>query len=207
MDLEKLTNKSREALVNAQQLAVAGNNSELKALHLLGALVRQEESEPDGILRICMAGFRLKNTLSEFGSVTRGICQVEAGRLTGVTETREIFKVPGGAETRQNGQIRALDPENLVSMNMWGLTPAFVDTLSSGFSQFLAGEGGGNLKAEYLLPELIDRMLKEDRLSVDVLESPDEWFGMTYQEDRAAVSQALLGLTEAGYYPKGLYKD
>lgn len=165
------------------------------------------EQPQDDVLHICMAGFRLGNTLSDNGSVTRGICHIEDGKLTGVTETHNIYKTPAGAEERlEDGTAVPLDTANLVSMNMWGLTPAFMETLEKGFVKFLEGVQPGNLKAEYLLPELIDRLIQSGQAQVEVLETMDEWFGVTYQEDKEAVMAAFRALTEAGVYPDGLYQ-
>lgn len=164
------------------------------------------EQPDDGILHICMAGFRLGNTLSDNGSVTRGVCHIEDGMLTGVTETHNIYKTAGGAETRDDaGNAEALDVKSLVSMNMWGLTPAFMETLENGFVEFLEGIAEGDIKKEYLLPEMIDRLIKAGKAKVDVLETKDTWFGVTYQEDKAAVTAAFAKLTEDGVYPAGLY--
>lgn len=165
-----------------------------------------QEQPDDGILHICMAGFRLGNTLSDNGSVTRGICHIEEGQLTGVTETHGIVKTDKGASAvDEDGKEQELDIKNLVSMNMWGLTPAFMDTLEKGFAEFLAGIPEGNIKKEYLLPELIDRLIKEKKAQVDVLETKDTWFGVTYQEDKDSVAEAFKELTEKGVYPKSLY--
>lgn len=165
-----------------------------------------QEQPKDGKLHICMAGFRLGNTLSDNGSVTRGLCHIDNGQLTGVTETHNIFKTAEGAETRsEDGSRETLDLKALVSMNMWGLTPAFMDTLKKGFVEFLKGVEPGNVKKEYLLPELIDRLIQSGEAQVDVLESRDAWFGVTYQEDKAAVTEAFQRLTEEGVYPDGLY--
>ena len=167
----------------------------------------QDAPAGDGAAHICMAGFRLGNTLSDNGSVTRGICHVTDGQLIGVTETHDIFKTESGAETREGGEIRTLDVASLVSMNMWGLTPDFMDILQKGFVEFLEKLDPENLKGEYLLPILIDELLQAGRVKVDVLESRDTWFGVTYQEDREAVVQAFKELTEAGVYPDGLYEQ
>ena len=167
-----------------------------------------QEQPGDGLLHICMAGFRLGNTLSDNGSVTRGICHIEDGALTGVTETHDIFKTADGAESRsEDGTVTALDVGNLVSMNMWGLTPAFMDTLEKGFTEFLGALPEGELKKEYLLPEMIDRLIKAGAAKVDVLETGDTWFGVTYQEDKESVMQAFLELTEKGVYPVKLYAE
>ena len=166
-----------------------------------------QEQPEDGILHICMAGFRLGNTLSDNGSVTRGICHIENGALTGVTETHDIFKTADGAETRpEGGEAVKLDVRDLVSMNMWGLTPSFMDTLEKGFVDFLSEIKEGDIKKEYLLPEMIDKLIKAGKAKVDVLETKDTWFGVTYQEDKAAVTEAFAKLVKEGVYPAKLYK-
>ena len=166
-----------------------------------------QEQPEDGSLHICMAGFRLGNTLSDNGSVTRGVCHIEDGALVGVTETHNIFKTADGAETRDdNGNAEKLDVKSLVSMNMWGLTPVFMETLEKGFVEFLENVEEGDIKKEYLLPEMIDRLIKEGKAKVDVLETKDTWFGVTYQEDKASVTAAFKKLAEDGVYPAQLYK-
>ncbi len=165
----------------------------------------QEQSEEE-LLHICMAGFRLGNTLSDNGSVTRGVCRIENGALTGVTETHDIFKTEKGAEARfADGTVEELDVNCLVSMNMWGLTPVFMDMLEKGFIGFLNNLGEDSLKKEYLLPVMVDHLIKEGTAKVDVLETKDTWFGVTYQEDKEIVKQAFRELTEKGVYPKSLY--
>ena len=149
----------------------------------------------------CMAGFILKNTLSENGGVTRGICQVRDGFLTDVVETKNILS---------NAQADGvqLDPDCFVSMNMWGLTPAFLDTLDENFKVFFETEVPGNpLKAEYLLPILIGRLLQKKELTVQVLPTRDKWFGMTYPADKQAVTESFRELIDAGVYQKDLYSD
>lgn len=166
------------------------------------------EKPDENRLHICMAGFRLGNTLSDNGSVTRGICHIENGQLTGVTETHDIFKTETGARTqREDGTIEELDVDNLVSMNMWGLTPAFMETLESGFREFLEGLTPSDIKKEYLLPELIDRLIKSGRAQVDVLDTNDTWFGVTYQEDKAVVVEAFKALVQDGVYPEKLFTE
>ena len=168
-------------------------------------LVREQPA--DDVLHICMAGFRLGNTLSDNGSVTRGICNIENGQLTGVDETHDIFKTADGAEARNaDGSVRKLDVKDLVSMNMWGLTPDFMEILEKGFVEFLSSLAPDDIKKEYLLPILVDQLIKNGSASVDVLETKDTWFGVTYQEDKEAVMEAFKNLTDAGVYPQGLYK-
>ena len=165
-----------------------------------------QEQPKDGKIHICMAGFRLGNTLSDNGSVTRGICNIENGQLTGVTETHDIFKTESGAESRTDGNVKVLDVKDLVSMNMWGLTPDFMEILEKGFVEFLGSLAADEIKKEYLLPELVDHLIKNGSAKVDVLETKDTWFGVTYQEDKETVMNEFKELTDAGVYPQGLYK-
>ena len=93
-----------------------------------------------------------------------------------------------------------------MTMNMWGLTPEFMEILEKGFVEFLGGIKEGDIKKEYLLPELIDQLIHSGKAAVDVLETKDEWFGVTYQEDKASVQAAFKKLTDDGVYPEGLYQ-
>ena len=165
------------------------------------------EQPEDGLLHICMAGFRLGNNLSDNGSVTRGVCHIENGALVGVTETHDIYKTENGAESRNaDGTAEELDVNSLVSMNMWGLTPAFMDVLEKGFVEFLQNLDAADIKKEYLLPEMIDRLIKEGKAKVDVLDTKDTWSGVTYQEDKEVVIAAFDRLAKEGVYPETLYK-
>ena len=152
----------------------------------------------------CMAGFVLKNTLSDNGGVTRGICKMdEEDNLTEVVETKNIVKTADGAEA--DGVV--VDVNSLVSMNMWGLTPDFLDVLEDGFKEFFEKEVLGNpLKAEYLIPAVVDQRLKEGKASVTVLKTHDKWFGVTYKEDKESVVNSFKALIDAGVYQSPLYK-
>ena len=153
---------------------------------------------------LCMAGFVLKNTLSDNGAVTRGICRMnEEGFLTGVDESSGIEKTADGAQA--DGKV--IDAESLVSMNMWGLTPEFADMLENGFVEFFGGIAGNEMKAEYLLPIFIDSLLKQGKVNVKVLPTQDRWFGVTYQEDKPVVVESFAKLIEAGVYQKDLFSD
>ena len=152
----------------------------------------------------CMAGFILKNTLSDNGGVTRGICKVdENGYLTDVVETSDIVKVGTGAQTKGVD----VDVESLVSMNMWGLAPEFMSTLETGFEEFFKTVDANPLKAEYLLPIYIGQLLRENKVSVKVLSTKDTWFGVTYQEDKEYVVNEFKKLVEAGVYNADLFSD
>lgn len=153
--------------------------------------------------KYCMAGFILKNTLSDNGGVTRGVCKVdENGQLVDIVETHNIIKCPQGACIEGTGDI--VDPESYVSMNMWGLTPEFVDVLESGFAEFLEALKPEDLKAEYLLPTIIDGMLKSGQATVKLLETSDKWFGVTYAEDKQSVMEAFARLIADGVYSSPL---
>ncbi len=164
-------------------------------------------TEKQDFYDICMAGFILKNTLSENGGVTRGVCEVdEQKNLIKVTETYEIRKEDGVMKARdENGRPVSVSENQHVSMNMWGLQPDFFDELERGFLQFLSERGPKDLKSEYLLPRIIDQLLQEKRAFVKVLETNDKWFGVTYQEDKPGVIEAIHKLVEQGVYKAKLF--
>lgn len=146
--------------------------------------------------QFCMAGFVLKNTLSENGAVTRGICQMDQdGYLQSIHETQGIIKTADGIQA----DGRNFAPDAIVSMNMWGLTPLFLKMLQQGFLDFLK-EHHADLKSEFLLPIFIDQLLREKRASVQVLLTQDQWFGVTYREDRDYVVKAFQELMMRGEY-------
>lgn len=153
----------------------------------------------------CMAGFVLKNTLSDNGGVTRGICKMDdCNNLTEVIETRNIMKTAEGAGA--DGIM--LNTDSLVSMNMWGLTPDFLDTLEKGFREFFEREVPKNpLKAEYLIPTFMGELLEQNKMSVKVLRTNDTWYGMTYKEDVAAVKESFWQMLRDGVYQKDLFSD
>ena len=153
-----------------------------------------------------MAGFILKNTLSENGGVTRGICKVQEGHghIVDVVETSNIVKTVAGAAV----DGLEINPESYVSMNMWGLPLMFMDVLENGFKSFFEIDVVENpLKAEYLLPTIIGGMLRDGACTVRVLETKDKWFGVTYKEDKAAVVESFKKLIRDGVYGEELYGD
>ena len=168
----------------------------------------EEHSDTD----IAMAGFILKNTLSENGGVTRGICSMkpDVAQLSDVCETRNIIQTVHGPEA--NGV--KLDPECYVSMNMWAFpagsekVPAFLNVLQDEFSVFFQNLVPANpLKAEYLLPSLIGSLLRNGSHTVEVLDTQDRWFGVTYREDRESVAQSIRNMISDGVYEEDLYSD
>lgn len=160
-----------------------------------------------GVYDICMAGFILKNTLSENGGVTRGVCEVDdAGFLKKVTETYDIRYADQKlcAKDDSGAPVRVCEDQH-VSMNMWGLMPDFMDELESGFRRFLESLKPGDRKAEYLLPRIIDNLIQEGRAKVKMLETRDKWFGVTYQEDRQSVVEEIRALIQRGIYREKLF--
>ena len=157
-------------------------------------------------LDMCMAGFILKNTLSDNGAVTRGVCDVQDGMLKKVTETFEIGYKDGALKAQDGaGMPAAVNADQIVSMNMWGLPPAFLEELKQGFPEFLSAIKPGDIKAEYLLPTIIDQCIQSGRGTVRVLPTNDRWFGVTYKEDKPVVVESIRKLIAAGVYPEKLY--
>lgn len=153
-----------------------------------------------------MVGYRLKNTVSDNGTVSRGVCQLEGGSLKKVKETLKIKKYPDGriADTETPDQEIPLDPESVVSMNFWGFTPWIFEEMDRYFTQFLEDLAPEETKSECLLPVLVDRLITAGQLDVAVLHTDAVWFGVTYQADRPVVAEALKALHAAGTYPKSL---
>ncbi|MCB6609118.1 NTP transferase domain-containing protein [[Clostridium] symbiosum] len=166
-----------------------------------------EMDENAPVYDVCMGGFILTNTLSDNGGVTRGVCEVgEDGVLKRVTETYNIVKTPDGlSATDKEGNPVSVRADQHVSMNMWGLTPAFIRELERGFPAFLQNLKEGDIKSEYLLPTIIDQMIKDGRVRVTVLETQDHWFGVTYKEDKAGVAESIRALIGQGVYPEKLF--
>ena len=157
---------------------------------------------------ICMVGYLLKNTLSETGSVARGVCTLDAhNRLTKLVERTHIISTVDGPLFTQDGQTYArLSPETVVSMNMWGFPAGMMQRLKEGFPAFLDRTLAQDpLKGEYFLPFAVDEELRAGRARVSVYTTPDKWFGVTYREDRPLVVNALKAMTDEGLYPTPLW--
>lgn len=160
----------------------------------------------DNAYEACMVGFVLKNTLSDNGGVTRGVCKVDEHRmLSEIVETSNIVKTAEGAAVQTEDGAVPIDVESEVSMNMWGLSPKFFEVLDKGFDEFLEKLDPENLKGEYLLPTIIGDLLKEGKMRVEVRKSHDEWFGVTYKEDKPDVVANIQKLIKDGVYPEKLF--
>ncbi len=159
----------------------------------------------DGKSHYSMVGYYLKNTLSDHGSVSRGVCsRDDQGMLSSVLEMTKIFKTDSGAENRESEPAQPLTGEEIVSMNFFGFTPDIFMHLRAAFSEFLA-QHGTDLKAECYAPKVVNDLIQVGKAEVKVLESNDSWFGVTYPEDKADVVAAIRALVEAGAYPPNLW--
>jgi len=158
----------------------------------------------------CMVGYQLGNTVTDHGSVARGICVVsEDGYLADVTERTKIEKYEGGIHFTEDGGISWTDVpgQTTVSMNMWGYTPSFLQEIDAKMADFMSTDVPANpQKAEFYLPKLVSILLQQNKATVKVLHSADKWFGVTYAADKPQVEAALREMTAAGKYPDGLWK-
>jgi UTP-glucose-1-phosphate uridylyltransferase len=174
------------AVINADDFYGSGSFSRLAAF--LG------RAEGPGY---AIVGFRLANTLSENGTVSRGVCRVERGRLVAITEEKAIARTDVGRVGRFTG-------DEVVSMNFWGFTPFIFEGLDAGLRSFLAASAS-DPKAEFYLPGAVSALISTGAAHVDVLPSEDAWFGITYREDRPHVASAIESLVKRGAYPKKLF--
>lgn len=162
-----------------------------------------ENSEGD----YCLAGYRLCNTLSDFGGVTRGLCRTDSSnRLLQLQETLNIVKTPFGVAVKTEDQLIPLDMQAYVSMNIWGFTPDLFPRLEAAFVPFLAAHAA-EPGAEFVLPNIIDTMLHNREISVQVLSTEERWFGMTYREDLPLVQAAFSELAAQNVYPPNLFSE
>ena len=155
--------------------------------------------------RATMVGYLLKNTASLHGTVSRGVCTVADGKLQSVREALKVQLYPDGS-LKDLAEDRPLAPDTVVSMNFWGFAPSIFPALRAYFEDFLRHEAGDNIKAECLLPVMVDHQMQTGKLAVSVLHSADKWFGMTYQQDREVVAEELKKLHDQGVYPEDLRK-
>ena len=156
----------------------------------------------------CMVGYELGKTVTEHGSVARGVCTIENGKLTAIHERTRIEKRDGGiCYTEDGGESwTELPAETIVSMNMWGFTPSFLTAIEEGFAAFLDKALVENpLKGEYFLPFVVSTLLNQGKAQVQVLTSPDKWYGVTYAADKPVVMAALKEKGEEGLYPYSLW--
>lgn len=154
----------------------------------------------------CMVGYSVANTLSEFGTVSRGVCQAdESGFLVDVVERTHIERTPFGIRFMEADNEVPLSEDTIVSMNFWGFTPSFFGHLHRGFGEFIL-KNAGELKAEYYIPTEVNHLVRNRLATVRVLHSAEKWFGMTYREDREIVVNSIRALIKNGTYPENLWR-
>jgi UTP-glucose-1-phosphate uridylyltransferase len=184
------------------------NADDYYGAHAFSAIGQYLETASDtpGMADYAMVGYVLSNTLSENGVVSRGVCTIDSeGFLRKVVEHTKIAREADGVHCLDGEDRPAMLTGNeIVSMNLWGFTPSVFAHLRERFHRFLQ-ERGGDPKAEFYIPTVIDQLVAEGRARVRVLESPDNWFGVTYREDKAAVQTAIRGLIDRGVYPEKLW--
>jgi len=166
-------------------------------------LVRTTEEVPG---QYCMVGFQLQKTVSEHGSVSRGLCQVDDhGFLEEIVERTKVYMKDGGIVYEEGDGIPLpLDPMDTVSMNLFGFTPDFFGHINNHFRDFVR-ENLDNIKAELYIPLVVDQLIKSELARMSVLQTPESWFGVTYQEDKPKVLAAIRGLVDSGVYPESLW--
>lgn len=165
-------------------------------------LVTNEEEN-----QYAMIGYVLSNTLTDNGTVARGVCILEDGKLAGVRELTKIGYEGDKVVNSENGESEELDPQSLVSMNMWGFTTKFVKEVENRFVNFLETTAKEDpMKGEFYIPKVVDALIREGSASVKVMSSQDKWYGVTYQEDKPMVKEGIKSLMDRGLYPEKLWE-
>lgn len=153
----------------------------------------------------CMAGYMLRNTLSNYGGVTRAVCEIENGMLTGIQEVFNIEKADNGAQSvARDGERIDIPLNSTVSMNIWGFTPSIFEALEEEFFDFLK-KNSHSRQAEFVLPTIVGKLIRRNRAEIRVLPTTDHWFGITFREDVPEVKTAFEGLFESGLYPEPMF--
>ena len=153
-----------------------------------------------------MVGYVLHNTLTDHGSVARGRCIVENGKLVNVIERTKIEKRDGKVQLFLDNEWQDIDPNTLVSMNMWAFTPDIIDEITKKFEEFQKVLENDPMKGEFYIPNVVGELLREHKCDVKMLESHDKWYGVTYQEDKESVKEGIASLYKKGCYPEPLWK-
>jgi len=175
-----------------------------KSYKIMNHFLTQTSEEAPG--NYCMVGFELQKTVSKHGSVARGICQMnDKGYLTGMVERTKVFlKDKEIVFEEEDGSLHSLDPKDTVSMNLFGFTPDFFSHIEENFKRFLK-KNANNPKAELYIPYVVNNLLAAAKSKMTVLQTPDSWFGVTYQEDKPRVLKAIRELVDDGTYPESLW--
>jgi len=190
------------AVINADDFYGADSFNALG--NCLGSMVDTEEQ-----YSCCMVGFKLENTLTENGHVSRGVCSVTPERyLAGIQERKKIQKFGSAAKYTEDGETWiTIPPGSTVSMNMWGFTPSLFGELERSFHTFLQNSADNAVTAEFYLPSAVDSLIAAGKARIGVLTTNEKWYGVTYKEDRPVVIEAIRKMHEQGVYPNRLWKD
>ena len=172
-----------------------------QAFEVLGDFLSQLNNDET---RYAMVGYQLKNTLSESGSVSRGICSTKEGLLADVVERTKIYRTDSQIVYEENGQVIPIAGDSLVSMNFWGFTPKYFAQSETWFVEFIR-ENARQLKAEFYIPYVVNKLITQGDANVRVLGSHDRWFGVTYKEDKAVTIARVQQMVRKGRYPKSLW--
>ena len=176
------------------------------AMMRLADFLHTAETLPDGKEPFCMVGYRLENTLTEHGSVSRGVCSIDAdGYLSGIVERTKIMRTETGAAYQDGEEWFALPTDTTVSMNCWGFTPRAMQLMEGYFARFLEAGEGDPMRREFYLPAAVEGMMTDGFCRVRVLETDAVWQGVTYPEDKARVVSAIRAMIDAGVYPAKLW--
>lgn len=185
------------AVINADDF-YGQNSFEMMANYL-------KSLEATDISKQCMVGYQIKNTLSDNGSVSRGVCEVDAeSNLAGITERTEIYRTEGGIVFKEDEQEYGLEENTIVSMNMFGFTPATFEYYEKDFKTFLESQSQ-TLKGEFYMPIVVNNLIKNNLATLKVLPTTSQWFGVTYKEDKPVVVQKIQDLVDQGIYPSKLW--
>jgi len=175
-----------------------------KSYKIMNHFLAQTSVEVPG--HYCMVGFELQKTVSQHGSVARGVCQVnDKGYLSGMAERTKVFLKDGRILfEEEDGSVHPLDPMDTVSMNLFGFTPDFFTYIEDDFKGFLK-RNADNPRAELYIPYVVNNLIAAGKAKMSVLHTPESWFGVTYQEDKSKVLKAIRNLIDAGVYPESLW--
>jgi NDP-sugar pyrophosphorylase family protein len=176
------------------------------AFQALGSYLKHAQDMEDSY-NFCMVGYHLINTLTEHGHVARGVCKVDQeDRLIEIRERTRIEQFNGQVKYTEDSETWVeLPVDSLVSLNLWGFTPGILTEIEERFARFLVENRGNLLMAEYFLPEVVNQLLGENKAVVQVLRTDERWFGVTYQEDKIRVKDAVQELIRQGVYPQKLW--
>jgi len=171
------------------------------AYHLVAGFLNERSNNDSEYV---MVGYKLKNTLSEHGTVSRGVCRTKNGLLTGIVERTSIRRKNSDVIYEDDGHEHKIDENSVVSMNFWGFTPRYFEQSERDFRKFIE-ENAGQLKAEFYIPTVVNNLIKSGEATCRVLTSNDQWFGVTYQEDKPVTIAKIRQLVDEGIYPDNLW--